>query len=54
MHITPTALVGSWVRQPIHNMMSLGIDFETHANWQGNFEEPTAKDFVAKNPALLL
>ncbi len=29
-------------------MMSLGTDFEMHANWQGNIEEPTAKDFIAR------
>jgi hypothetical protein len=29
-------------------MMSLGTDFETHANWQGYVEVPTAKDFVAR------
>jgi hypothetical protein len=29
-------------------MMSLRTDFETHANWQGNVEEPTAKNFVAR------
>jgi hypothetical protein len=29
-------------------MMFLGTDFETHANWQGSVEEPTAKDFVAR------
>jgi hypothetical protein len=29
-------------------MMSLGIDFETHAIWQGYVEDPAAKDFVAK------
>ncbi len=28
-------------------MMSLGTDFETHANWQGYVEEPAAKDFIA-------
>jgi hypothetical protein len=46
--ITPTALLGSWVLQPIEGMMSLGTDFKTHAKWQGSFEEPTAKDFVAR------
>jgi hypothetical protein len=44
----PTALLGSWVQQPIKDMMSFGTDFETHANWQGNVEEPAAKDFVAR------
>jgi hypothetical protein len=29
-------------------MTSLGTDFETHANWQGYVEEPSAKDFVAR------
>jgi hypothetical protein len=29
-------------------MTSLGIDFETHAFWQGYVEEPAAKDFVAR------
>ncbi len=29
-------------------MMSLRTDFETHANWQENVEEPAAKDFVAR------
>ncbi len=46
--ITPTALLGSWVLQPIEEMMSLGTDFKAHANWQGFIEEPTAKDFVAR------
>jgi hypothetical protein len=48
MRITPTALLASWVLQPIEDMTSLGIDFETHAKWQGSFEEPTAQDFVAR------
>ncbi len=47
-HIMPTALLGSWVQQPIKDMTSLGTDFEMHANWQGNVKEPTAKNFVAK------
>jgi hypothetical protein len=46
--VTPTALLGSWVLQPIEDMTSLGTDFETHANWQGYIEVPTAKDFVAR------
>jgi hypothetical protein len=46
--ITPTALLGSWVLQPIEGMMSLGTDFKAHANWQGSVEEPAAKDFVAR------
>ncbi len=29
-------------------MTSLGTDFETHANWQGYVEEPTAKVFVLR------
>ena len=45
--VTPTALLGSWVLQPIKDMMSLGTDSETHAKWQGSVEEPAAKDFVA-------
>ncbi len=47
-HVTPTALLGSWVLQPIKDVMSLRIDFETHAKWQGYVEEPAAKDFVAR------
>ena len=46
--VTPTALVDSWVLQPIEDKMFLGIDFETHAKWQGSVEEPAAKDFVAR------
>jgi hypothetical protein len=46
--ITPTALLGSWVLQPIKDVMSLGTDFDTHAKWQGSVEEPAAKDFVAR------
>jgi hypothetical protein len=46
--VTPNALLGSWVLQPIEGMMSLGTDFETHAKWQGFVKEPTAKDFVAR------
>jgi hypothetical protein len=49
MRVTPTALLGSWVQQPIEDMMSLGTDFETHANWQGSVEEPTAKGCLARN-----
>jgi hypothetical protein len=45
--VTPTALLGSWVRQPIRDVTFLGTDFEMHANWQGNVEEPAVKDFVA-------
>jgi hypothetical protein len=47
-HVTPTALLGSWVLQPIKGMMFLGTDFEKHAKWQGSVEEPAAKDFVAR------
>jgi hypothetical protein len=48
--ITPTALLGSWVLQPIEGMQSLlRTDFEKHAKWQGFVEEPTAKDFMAMN-----
>jgi hypothetical protein len=46
--ITRTALLGSWVRQPIENMTSLGTDFEMHAKWHEYAEEPAAKDFVAR------
>ncbi len=48
MHVTPTALLGSWVLQPIEGMTSLGTDFEKRAKWQGSVEEPAAKDFVAR------
>jgi hypothetical protein len=48
MCITPTAIVGSWVLQPIDDMISLGTDFKTHANWQGCDEVSAAKDFVAR------
>jgi hypothetical protein len=48
MHVTPTALLGSWVPQPIKDVTSLGTDFEMHAKWQGYVEEPAAKDFVAR------
>jgi hypothetical protein len=47
-HVTPTALLGSWVLQSIEDMTSLGTAFETHAKWQGSIEEPTVKDFVAR------
>jgi hypothetical protein len=46
--VTPTALLGTWVLQPIKDMTSLGTDFKTHANWQGYLEVPAAKDFVAR------
>jgi hypothetical protein len=45
-HVTPTVLLGSWVWQPIEDMMSLGTDFEMHAIWQGYVEDPAVKDFV--------
>jgi hypothetical protein len=47
-HVTPTALLGSWVLQPIEGVTSLGTDFEKRAKWQGYVEEPAAKDFVAR------
>jgi hypothetical protein len=46
--VTPTALLGSWVLQPIEGMMFLGTDFEKRAKWQGYVEGPAAKDFVAR------
>jgi hypothetical protein len=46
--VTPTALLGSLVLQPIEGMTSLGTDFEKRAKWQGSVEEPAAKDFVAR------
>ncbi len=46
--VTPTALLGSWVLQPIEGMTSIGTDFKKHAKWQGYVEEPAAKDFVAR------
>jgi hypothetical protein len=48
MRVTPTAFLGSWVLQPIEDVISLGTDFETHAKWQVSAEEPAAKDFVAR------
>jgi hypothetical protein len=48
MCVTPTALLGIWVLQPIKGMMSLGTDFEKRAKWQGSVEESAAKDFVAR------
>jgi hypothetical protein len=47
-HVTPIALLDSWVLQPIEDMTSLGTDFEMHAKWQGFDKVPTAKDFLAK------
>jgi hypothetical protein len=46
--VTPTVLLGSWVLQLIKDMTSFGTDFETHAKWQGYFEGPAAKDFIAR------
>ena len=46
--ITTTALLGSWVLQPIEDMTSVGTDFETHAEWQGSIEEAAVKYFVAR------
>ncbi len=46
--VAPTALLGSWVLQPIEGMTSLGTDFEKCAKWQGSGEEPAGKDFVAR------
>ncbi len=48
MRVTPTALLGSWVLQPIEDVTSYGTNFETHAKWQGSIEEPAVKDFVAR------
>jgi hypothetical protein len=48
MRVTPTALLDSWIIQPIEDKMSLGTDFKTHAKWQWSVEEPAAKDFVAR------
>jgi hypothetical protein len=48
MRVTPTALLGSWVLQPIEGMTSLGTDFKKRAKWQGSVEESAAKDFVAR------
>ncbi len=48
MGISPTALLGRWVLQPIKDMASLGTDLEMHTNWQGCIKEPAAKDFVAR------
>ncbi len=47
-HVTPTALLGSWVLQPIKGMTSLWTDFKTHAEWQGSVKEPAAIFFVAR------
>ncbi len=48
MTVTHTAFLGNRVPQPIKDRMSLGTDFETHANWQGYNQEPAAKDFVVR------
>jgi hypothetical protein len=48
MRVTPTALLGSLVIQPIKDMTPLRTAFEMHAKWQGSIEEPAAKDFVAR------
>jgi hypothetical protein len=34
-------------------MMSLGTDFDTHAIWQGYFEDPAAKDFIARKACII-
>jgi hypothetical protein len=47
-HVTPTALLGSRLIQLIKDIMSLGTDFKTYANWQEYVEEPAAKDFVTR------
>ena len=46
--IIPTVLLGTWVLLRIKDVMSLGTDFEMHANWQWFVKEPAAKDFVAR------
>jgi hypothetical protein len=48
MPVTPTALLGSWVLEPIKDVSSLGTDFEMHDKWQESIEEPVAKDFFAR------
>jgi hypothetical protein len=48
MRVTPTVLLGSWRRQLMQDMASLGTDIETHVYWQGYIEEPAAYDFVAR------
>jgi hypothetical protein len=53
MHVTPTAVHGSWVLQPIEGMTSLGTSFEMHAKWQRSVEEPAAKDFVARKESTI-
>jgi hypothetical protein len=46
--VTPTALLGSWVVQPIEDVTSLETDFKMHAKWQGYIKKHAAKDFVAR------
>ncbi len=46
--VTPTALLGSWVLQPIEDVMSLRTYFKAHVKWQGSVEETAAKEFVAR------
>jgi hypothetical protein len=46
--VTPTALLDSWVLQPIKDMTSLGTDFKAYAKWQWSVEEPAMKDFIAR------
>jgi hypothetical protein len=48
LRITSMALLCSWGRQLLEDMVSLGTDFETHAIWQGYVEEPTEQDFVVR------
>jgi hypothetical protein len=47
--VTSTALLCSWGRQSLKDMMSLGTDFEMHAKRQGYVEDLAVKDFVARN-----
>ncbi len=49
MHITSTVLLCHWGQQLLEDMRSLRTDFETHTIWHGYIEEPTAKDFIARN-----
>ncbi len=48
MRVTPTALLVTWVLQPIEGVTSFGTDFEKRAIWQESIEEPAAKEFVVK------
>jgi hypothetical protein len=52
--ITSTVLLCHWRQKLLKDTTSFGTDFETHAIWQGYVEDPAAKDFVARRPALLL